>query len=66
MKERITALLLKADIMCDVRHVGGTAILGMCSKPIVDVLVTVDYADLEKPAVALAEEILCLGECGRL
>lgn len=65
MKKRITALLLKADIACDVRHVGGTAVPGMCSKSIVDVLVTVDKADLEKAVSALSEEILCLGECGR-
>lgn len=65
MKERISALLLKAGIVCDVRHVGGTAVPGLCSKPIVDVLVTVDRKDLEKAAHTLAEEIRCLGECGR-
>lgn len=65
MKERITALLLKADVMCDVRHVGSTAVPGLCGKSIVDVLVTVDKADLEKAVSELSEEILCLGECGR-
>lgn len=65
MKERIIEILLKANIVCDVRHVGGTAVPGMCSKPIVDMLVTVDREDLEKAALALAEEIRCLGECGR-
>ena len=64
-KELIIALLQAEDIVCDVRHVGGTAIPGMCSKSIVDVLVTVDQTDLEKAAHALAEHILCLGECGR-
>ena len=65
VKELIIALLQTEEIVCDVRHVGGTAIPGMCSKPIVDVLVTVDQTDLEKAAHALAEHILCLGECGR-
>lgn len=65
MKERITELLMKANIECDVRHVGGTAIPGMCSKPIVDVLVTVDSEDMEIAPHALAREFYCLGECGR-
>lgn len=64
-KELIISILLTMDIECDVRHVGGTAIPGMCSKPIVDVLVMVDPDDLEPAARALAEYILCLGECGR-
>ena len=64
-KELIIALLLTANIECDVRHVGGTAIPGMCSKPIVDVLVMVAPGDLEQAARALAEHIPCLGECGR-
>lgn len=65
MKERIIALLLSADIECDVRHVGGTAIPGMCSKPIVDVLALVAPDDLEKAARTLTDTISCLGECGR-
>lgn len=65
-KELIIALFLTASIECDVRHVGGTAIPGMCSKPIVDVLVLVAPGDLEQAARALAEHIPCLGECGRL
>lgn len=64
-KELIIALLLTVNIECDVRHVGGTAIPGMCSKPIVDVLVLVAPGDLEQAARALAEHIPCLGECGR-
>lgn len=64
-KEMIISILLTANIGCCVYHVGGTAISGMCSKPIVDVLVTVDPDDLESAARALAEHILCLGECGR-
>lgn len=64
-KELIIALLQIADIGCDVRHVGGTAIPGMYSKPIVDVLVMVADDDLNKAANILAEHILCLGECGR-
>lgn len=47
IKERITELLMKANIECDVWHVGGTAIPGMCGKSIVDVLVTVDSEDME-------------------
>ena len=65
MKERITELLMKANIECDVRHVGGTAIPGMCSKSIVDVLVTVDSEDMEIAPHALAREFYCLVECGR-
>lgn len=65
MKERITEILMRANIECDVRHVGGTAIPGMCSKPIVDVLVTVDSEDMEIAPHALAREFCCLGECGR-
>lgn len=64
-KEMIIALLLTTNIKCYICHVGGTAIPGMCSKPIVDVLVTVDSDDLESAARAMAEHILCLGECGR-
>ena len=64
-KEMIIALLLSADIECDVRHVGGTAIPGMCSKPIVDILVLVAPDELEKAARMLTGTILCLGECGR-
>lgn len=64
-KEMIIAILLTTNIECCVYHVGGTAIYGMCSKPIVDVLVTVNPNDLESAAQALAEHILCLGECGR-
>ena len=56
---------MRANIECDVRHVGGTAIPGMCSKPIVDVLVTVDSEDMEIAPHALAREFCCLGECGR-
>nr|DAR21909.1 MAG TPA: GrpB protein [Caudoviricetes sp.] len=65
-KELIIALLLTADIECDVRHVGGTAIPGMCSKPIVDVLVMVEERDLPRAVNKLSDEIFCLGECGRL
>ena len=65
MKERITEILMKANIECDVQHVGGTAIPGMCSKPIVDVLVTVDVENMEIAPHALAREFYCLGECGR-
>lgn len=61
----IISILVAADIECEVRHVGGTAIPGMCSKPIVDVLVTVEPDELESAARAMAEHILCLGECGR-
>lgn len=65
MKERIIILLMQADIECDVQHVGGTAVPGLCSKSIVDVLVTVAGENLTKAADALAREILCLGEYGR-
>ena len=65
MKERLEDILMKANIECDVWHVGGTAIPGMCSKPIVDVLVTVDDEDMEIAPHALAREFYCLGECGR-
>ena len=65
MKERLEDILMKANIDCDVRHVGGTAIPGMCSKPIVDVLVTVDGENMEIAPHALAREFYCLGECGR-
>lgn len=64
-KELIFGLLRAANIACDVRHVGGTAIRGMCSKPIVDVLVMVSPADLYRAVKTLADETLCLGECGR-
>ena len=65
MKARIIEILLKVNIVCDIRHVGGTAVPGMCSKPIVDMLVTVDREDLEKAVRTMADEIRCLGECGR-
>ena len=64
-KEIVISILLTANIECCVYHVGGTAVSGMCSKPIVDVLVTVDPDDLESAVRTLAEHILCLGECGR-
>lgn len=65
MKERITDILWDANIECDVRHVGSTSIHGMCSKPIVDILVMVDEEDMEIAPHALAHEMYCLGECGR-
>ena len=64
-KEAIIAILLAADIECSVRHVGGTAVRGMCSKPIVDVLVMVETERLSDAVEKLSEEYLCLGECGR-
>ena len=64
-KEMIISILLTANIECCVYHVGGTAVSGMCSKPIVDVLVTVDSEDMEIAPHALAREFCCLGECGR-
>lgn len=64
-KERIIALLQAADIRCYIVHVGGTAVPGLCSKPIVDVLVTVDREDLEAAAKVMSASIRCLGECGR-
>lgn len=64
-KERITAILQEADIKCYVCHVGGTAVPGLCSKPIVDVLVTVDREDLHAAVNVMAACIRCLGECGR-
>ena len=64
-KEMIIARLLSADIECDVFHVGGTAIPGMCSKPIVDMLVLVAPDDLEKAARTLTGTLSCFGECGR-
>ncbi len=65
MKGRIIELLLSADIECDICHVGGTAIPGMCSKPIVDILALVTPDDLERAAQTLTGTISCLGECGR-
>ena len=47
------------------RHVGGTAIPGMCGKPTVDVLVLVEPEELETAKKRLATAFLCLGECGR-
>ena len=64
-KEVIIGMLLAQDIECDVRHVGGTAVPGMCSKPIVDILVMVKAEDLLPAVRKLSEEFLCLGECGR-
>ena len=64
-KEVIIGILLAQDIECDVRHVGGTAVPGMCSKPIVDILVMVKAEDLLSAVRGLSEEFLCLGECGR-
>ena len=64
-KEWIIAMLLEENVACDVCHVGGTAIPGMCSKPIVDVLVMVDQDDLEIAAHTLADNVFYLGECGR-
>ena len=64
-KEVIIGILLAQDIECDVRHVGGTAVSDMCSKPIVDMLVMVKAEDLLPAVQTLSEEFLCLGECGR-
>ena len=64
-KEVIIGILLAQDIECDVRHVGGTAVPGMCSKPIVDILVMVKSEDLLPAVRGLSEDFLCLGECGR-
>ena len=64
-KQLIIALLLEDDMECYVRHVGGTAIPGMCGKPIVDVLVLVEPEELETAKKRLATVFLCLGECGR-
>lgn len=64
-KQLIIALLLEDDMECYVRHVGGTAIPGMCGKPIVDVLVLVEHDKLETAKKRLATAFLCLGECGR-
>ena len=64
-KQLIIALLLEDDMECCVRHVGGTAIPGMCGKPIVDVLVLVEPEELETAKKRLATTFLCLGECGR-
>ena len=64
-KEVIIGILLAQDIECDVRHVGGTAVPGMCGKPIVDILVMVKSEDLLPAVRGLSEEFLCLGECGR-
>ena len=64
-KEVIIGILLAQDIECDVRHVGGTAVPGMCGKPIVDILVMVRSEDLLPAVRGLSEEFLCLGECCR-
>ena len=64
-KQLIIALLLEDDMECYVRHVGGSAIPGMCGKPIVDVLVLVEPEELETAKKRLATTFLCLGECGR-
>ena len=66
IKEVIIGILLAQDIECDVRHVSGTAVPGMCSKPIVDILVMVKAEDLLPAVRGLSEEFLCLGECGRV
>ena len=65
-KEVIIGILLAQNIECDVRHVGGTAVPGMCSKSIVDILVMVKAEDLLPAVRGLSEEFLCLGECGRV
>ena len=64
-KEVIIGMLLDQNIECDVRHVGGTAVPDMRSKPIVDILVMVNAEDLLPAVRKLSEEFLCLGECGR-
>lgn len=56
---------MKANIECEVWHVGGTAIPGMCGKSIVDVLVTVDSKDKQKEmacnAGKQAAQLIALG-----
>ena len=42
LTKQLIIVLLEDDIECYVRHVGGTAIPGMCGKPIVDVPVLVE------------------------
>ena len=65
LTKQLIIVLLEDDIECYVRHVGGTAIPGMCGKPIVDVLVLVEPDKLETAKKRLATVFLCLGECGR-
>lgn len=65
-KEVIIGMLLAQNIECDVCHVGGTAVPGMYSKPIVDILVMVTADNLLPAARGLSKEFLCLGECGRV
>lgn len=51
----------------EIHHVGGTSIPGMASKPIIDILVTVEQERIDKTASIL--NMLCdyyyFGECGR-
>lgn len=50
-----------------IHHVGGTSIPGMASKPIIDILVTVEQERIDKASFIL--DMLCgyyyFGECGR-
>lgn len=65
LKQIIIGLLCSEAVECHVHHVGGTAIPGMPSKPIVDVLVIVDSVNLEKARDLLMQVTHYLGECGR-
>lgn len=65
LKQLILGILCSEEIDSYIYHVGGTAIPGMCSKPIVDILVTVDRKNLLRAKDLLEQCFKSLGECGR-
>ena len=63
----LSECLQAAGLTAEILHVGSTSIEGMCSKPIIDILILVpDLANPEDYARALADRgVNCLGECRR-
>lgn len=44
-------------LVADIEHVGSTAVVGLCAKPVVDIMVPVAGLEESKPAIAAAESV---------
>lgn len=64
VRSELTAALAGVDVLA-VEHVGSTSVPGLAAKPIIDVDVVVDSAELSAAVAALeAAGYMHLGECG--
>ena len=66
-KERIAEAIDRAGLSGEVLHVGSTSIEGMCSKPIIDILLCPDHKIPLETFLPVLEGCgyIDLGECGR-